>query len=435
MDVLHHLVQLMVNFLSSPDQTLGVLSHFQSGNAHAAGVNSLGGSHDDVLLCTQEVQSIVGGGHIGDLDVVLHAGSGDLLGGLHLDIVLHSSGHIDINILDAPALLASDKLTAELVSIGLAVHRILGAHFQDEVQLLLGDNAVGIVNVTVGTCEVGDLGAQLSSLLHDAPAHIAVAGDSDTLALDGVILVLEHFLQIVHSAVTGSLGTDQGTAVAQTLTGKNTVLPNALQATILAIQVADLTAAHTHITGGNVDVGPDVTIQSRHEALAEAHDLGVRLAGGIEVGAALGAADGQAGQAVLEGLLEAQELDDAFIYVLLETQAALVGADSTVELAAPAAIGVPLTVIVAPHNTEGEHTLGLHHAAQQIDLLILRVLFNDGLQRGQNFLNSLHELRLVAVLGLYALEHACQISIHKNCLLKYVPIRNVYMTGFHILSY
>ena len=93
---------------------------------------------------------------------------------------------------------------------------------------------------------------------------------------------------------------------------------------------------------------------------------------------------------------------------------------------------MPLTVIIAPHNTEGEHTLGLDHTAQQIDLLILGVLLNDGLQRGQNLFDGLHELRLVAVLGLYALEHACQISIHKNCLLKYVPIRNVYMTGSHV---
>ncbi len=166
-------------------------------------------------------------------------------------------------------------------------------------------------------------------------------------------------------------GTDQRTAVAQALAGQNAVLPHALQAAVLAIQIADLAATHAHVTGGNVDVGPDVAIQSGHKALAEAHDLSVGLAGGIEVGTALGAADGQAGQAVLEGLLEAQELDDALIHVLLAAQAALVGADSAVELAAPAAVGVPLTVIVAPHNAEGEHTLRLDHATQQIDLLIL----------------------------------------------------------------
>ena len=54
----------------------------------------------------------------------------------------------------------------------------------------------------------------------------------------------------------------------------------------------------------------DVTVQLGHEALAEGHDLPVALALGVEVAAALAAADGQAGQAVLEHLLKAQELED-----------------------------------------------------------------------------------------------------------------------------
>ena len=224
--------------------------------------------------------------------------------------------------------------------------------------------------------------------------------------------MLQHFLQVVHSAVAGGLGTDQGTAVAQALAGEHAVLPHALQAAVLAVQIADLAAAHAHITGGDVDVGPDVAVQSGHKALAETHDLGVGLAGGIEVGTALGAADGQAGQAVLEGLLKAQELDDALIHVLLETQAALVGADSAVELAAPAAVGMPLAGIIAPHHAECEHTLGLHHAAQQVHLLILGVLLDHRLQRGQDLLNSLYELRLVAMLGSDALQNVCQILIH-----------------------
>ena len=43
-----------------------------------------------------------------------------------------------------------------------------------------------------------------------------------------------------------------------------------------------------------------------HEALAEAHDLQVRAALGVEVAAPLAAADGQAGEAVFEDLLEPQ---------------------------------------------------------------------------------------------------------------------------------
>ena len=428
MDGLHHLLQLSIDLLSSPDQTLGVLSHLQTGDANATGVNSLGRSNDHVLLSAQEVQSIVGGGHIGDLDVVLNTGGSDLLGPLQVDIVLHCGGHVDIHVLDAPSLGVGNELAAELVSIGLAVHGILSAHLEDEVQLLIGDNAIGIVDVAIGTCEVGNSSAQLSSLLHDTPTHVAVAGDSNALALDGVVLMSENFLQIVHSTVTGSLGTDQGAAVGQALTGENAVLPHALQATILTIQVADLTAANAHVTGGNVDIGTNVAIQSRHEALAETHDLGVGLAGGIEVGTALGAAQRQAGQAVLEGLLKAQELDDALINVLLEAQAALVGADSAVELAAPAAVGVPLTIVVAPHNTEGEHTLRLDHTAQQVDLLILGMSIDHRLQRGQHFLDGLDELGLIAVLGLHILQHASQISIHNNFLLKFLFFVENYLT-------
>ena len=386
-----------------------------------------------MLLATQVVQSIVGGGHVSDLDIVLHAGSSDLLSGLHLDVVLHSGGHVHVDILDAPALLTGDELAAELVSIGLAVHGILRAHLEDEVQLLVGDHAVGIVDIAIGAGEVGDLGAQLSSLLHDAPAHVAVAGDRDLLALNLIILVLQHFLQIVDSAVAGGLGADQGAAVAQALTGENAVLPHALQAAILAIQVADLTAANAHVAGGHVDIRPDVTIESRHEALAETHDLSVGLAGGIEVGTALGAADGQAGQAVLEGLLEAQELDDALINILLEAQATLVGADRAVELAAPATVGVPLAVVVAPHNAEGEHTLGLDHAAQQVNLLILGVLLDHGLQGAEDLFDGLNELRLVAVLCLDVFDNAGQISIHnKFSSSKNVPFGELVCDGNRI---
>ena len=42
------------------------------------------------------------------------------------------------------------ELAAKTVGVGLAVHGILGTHFQNEVQLLLGVNAVGIVDIASG---------------------------------------------------------------------------------------------------------------------------------------------------------------------------------------------------------------------------------------------------------------------------------------------
>ena len=63
--------------------------------------------------------------------------------------------------------------------------------------------------------------------------------------------------------------------------------------------------------GGTINV---IDVYKRqHEALAEGHNLAVALALGVEVAAALAAADGQAGEGVFEDLLKAQELDDALI--------------------------------------------------------------------------------------------------------------------------
>ena len=268
------------------------------------------------------------------------------------------------------------------------------------------------MDIAVGTCEVGDLGAEHSSLLHDAPAHVAVAGDGNALALDGVVLVLQDFLEIIDSAVAGRFRTDKAAAVAHALAGENAVLPDTLESTILTVQIADLAAANAHVTSGNVDVRSDVAVQSRHEALAESLDFCGRFASGIEVGAALCAAHGKAGQAVLEGLLEAEELDNAFVDVLLEAQAALVRADRAVELAAPAAVGVIFTLVVHPADAEREHTLGLDHSLQQVDLLVLGMCVHDGGDGRQNFLNGLNEFRLASVGSFDIVNDRCYICVH-----------------------
>ena len=117
----------------------------------------------------------------------------------------------------------------------------------------------------------------------------------------------------VHHAVAGGLGTGQGAAVAQALAGEHAAVL-AGEALVLAVQVADLPAAHADIAGGDVGELADVAVQLRHKALAEPHDLIVALALGVEVAAALAAADGQAGEGVLKNLLKAQETHDALVH-------------------------------------------------------------------------------------------------------------------------
>ena len=122
-----------------------------------------------------------------------------------------------------------------------------------------------------------------------------------------------------------------------------------------------------------------MAVQLGHEALAEAHDFHVALAVGVEVRAALAAAHGQGGQAVLEGLLEAEELQDALVDRRMEAQTALVGADGAVELDAVAAVHLDLALIIDPGHTEGDDALGLDQTLDQAGLLVLGMLLHHGL--------------------------------------------------------
>ncbi len=189
--------------------------------------------------------------------------------------------------------------------------------------------------------------------------------------------MFEDVLKVVNCAVTGSFRTNERSAVGKTFAGKNAVFPNAFKSSVLTIEVADLSSAYTHVTSRNVDVRADVTVKSCHEALAETHNFCIRFAGRIEVRAAFCAADRKTGKRVFEGLLEAEELNDSFVNVLLETKSAFVRSDCAVELASPAAVGVGVALIVSPYNSECEHSFRLSHTIEKVSLFILRMSINN----------------------------------------------------------
>ena len=83
-------------------------------------------------------------------------------------------------------------------------------------------------------------------------------------------------------------------------------------------KITNLSAANADVAGGNVCVRADVAVKLRHKALAEAHDLHVGFAVGVKVAAALRAAHGQSGKAVLEGLLKSEELYQRLVDGLVE---------------------------------------------------------------------------------------------------------------------
>ena len=192
-------------------------------------------------------------------------------------------------------------------------------------------DAVRIVDEAVGVGHGHDLGAQLGRLLAGVDRNVARAGDRNRLVLERGALVCEHFLHIVAQAVAGRLGARERAAVGQALAGQNAGELIA-QALVLAVHEADLTAADADVARRYVGELADVLGQLGDKGLAETHDLSVGLALRVEVGTALAAAHRQAGQAVLEALLKAEELNDGSVNRRMEAQAALVGALSLIHI-------------------------------------------------------------------------------------------------------
>ena len=109
-------------------------------------------------------------------------------------------------------------------------------------------------------------------------------------------------------------------------------------ALVLAEHVADLTLTDTDVARRDVSVFTEMAPELGHERLTKAHDLLLGPSLGIEVRAALAAADGHACQRVLEDLLEAEEFDRAEQHGGMKAQTAFERAEGRVELNAKASI-------------------------------------------------------------------------------------------------
>ena len=281
---------------------------------------------------------------------------------------------------------------------GLALRVLLDAAALDLLDLAqqVEVDALGVIHVAVGVGAGHDLAAKLLGLLDGILRNVAGARYHDGLAVDGVALLLQHVQEEVDGTVAGGLRTREGSAVREAL-AREDGLPGVGEALVLAKHVADLAGARADVTGGDVGVRANVLDELRHEGLAEAHDLVVGLALGIEVRAALRAAHGKGGEGVLEDLLEAQELEDGEVHAGVQAQAALVGPDRGVELDAVAAVYLHLAGIVNPGHAEDHDALGLYEALEEAGLLVLGVPVEGRLQGGQDLLRGLDELRLVRV--------------------------------------
>jgi hypothetical protein len=120
----------------------------------------------------------------------------------------------------------------------------------------------------------------------------------------------------------------------------------------------------------------NVLVKLPHEGDAELADLVVRLALGVEVGTTLATTDVEASERILEDLLKTQELEDREVDSGVETETALVGTKSGVELHTVTLIDLALALVVLPDNTELDDTLG--NGGNLEGLLVLGVLLEEG---------------------------------------------------------
>ena len=140
--------------------------------------------------------------------------------------------------------------------------------------------------------------------------------------------------------------------------------------------------------------------QLGHETLAETHDFVVGFAPGTEVGTAFGPAHRESSEAVLEGLLESQELQDAQVHARVETDAALVRAQGAVALYAETPVDLHFATVVHPGDSEDYHPFGFHYPLHDLEAHQLRIRSDVGGDTFDHLPYGLMELRLSGIPGL-----------------------------------
>src|SRR5690606_7404405 len=254
------------------------------------------------------------------------------------------------------------------------------------------------------------LRAEVDQLFGGMRGHVARTRDDRAHPFEVAALVLEHVVEEIDRAVTGRLGADHRAAVFEALAGEyaGEVVGDPL---VLAEHVADLARADADVPGGHVHVGADVAIEFGHEALAEAHHLAVALALGVEVGPAFAATHREAGERVLERLLERKELEHAFVDARVEAQAALVGTDRVVVLHAVAALDMHVAGIVLPADAERHDAVRLRDAAHDLGRLVDLLVGDEAEDVLRHVLHRLDEFRLVRIVLLHGLHERREIDV------------------------
>ena len=183
----------------------------------------------------------------------------------------------------------------------------------------------------------------------------------------------EHLVHEVECAVARGLRPQDRAAPFAALTSEHP-LELVCQLLVLAEEVAYLPGSNADVASRHVLIGADMPVELCHKRLTELHHFIVALASDREVRATLSAAHRQRGERILERLFETEELQDTQVHRRMEAQTTLIGSDSAVELHTVTEVHLYLALVVDPRHTEGDDTLGLYDALDNLRLLELRML-------------------------------------------------------------
>jgi hypothetical protein len=221
---LHDATQLLVDLLGGPGNTLRVLGHLETGDSDTTAVGSLGWSVPDTVtlagstVSLVDIDSLLGGTHVGTLSNELAAGGDEVLGLLLGNLVLGGrwKGNIDLSDVGpwagtwdvGEAGLEGVLSIVKLVEV-LTVELELG----NQSNILLIETLVGILcdESTLGVGQGDNLGLEFDTLESGVLSDVTGTGDGDTLALEGLLSagsVLDHVGDVVDETETSGLWAD-----------------------------------------------------------------------------------------------------------------------------------------------------------------------------------------------------------------------------------
>ncbi len=390
--------QVLIDFSATPLQTQAVLAHLQAGHRHPARVRGLARSVQHILCRLYEPDGLGGRRHVGAFRDTPAAVLYQMPGIIRIDFVLRGTGKGQVAgyLPGALALVVSHITELPRILLDAPAAAVLEVH--DPLQFV-HRQSFRVVHEPPGVRHGHYLATHADQLFRTIGGHIPRAGDHTGFALDALLMVRQHFLHHVHRAVTGGFRADTAAAKFQRLAREHAfkAIHNTL---VLTKHVAHFAPAHADITRRDVGIRADVFVKLGHESLAEAHNLALTLALGVEIGTALAATHGQTGQTVLEHLLEGEELQHRLVDRGMEANTALVGANRIVLLYTEAPVDADLAVVVFPHYPEGHDTVRFGHTLQNFQLLVNRLVRNVRHNIHRHFVHRLGKLGFPRVAAL-----------------------------------